>query len=310
MSMGRMELAYLVFGVRRPERWRSFAHTVFGPGEPVANADGSIGLRFDEAAQRIVLERGGNDDLAAIGLELADDTALDEIVGRLRAAGVAVEAGDPAQAAARRVRRLVACRDPAGNRIELAVGLERTAAPAAPAFPAGFHSAAGLGIGHVVLTRCDIAAMEAFFCGPLGFRVTERVDAPLGPVRLRGTFLHCNPRHHSIALFEFPTKKRIHHFMLQAADVIEVGMAHGRAVRAGIPMSLGMGQHPAPDGTISFYGRTPSGFDFEIGAGGKEIETAGWREGVVDMARAWGHAPTLGLKMRVARGALAMKLGL
>ncbi|MCC7275487.1 MAG: VOC family protein [Alphaproteobacteria bacterium] len=308
--MGRMQLAYLVLEVRRPDRWRQFADTVFGPTEPAVNPDGSIGLRFDPAAQRLVLTEGRSDDLAAIGLELADDAALDDVTARLAAAGIPTTPGDGALCRARRLQRLVACVDPAGNRVELAVGLERVATPAAPAFPAGFRTGEGLGIGHVVLAKGALATMEAFYCGPLGFRVTERIDAPLGPTRLRGTFLHCNPRHHSIALFEFPTRKRMHHFMLQANDVADVGLAHGRALRAKIPMSLGIGQHPAPDGTISFYGQTPSGFDFEIGAGGREIEPAGWREQPIDLARGWGHRPTARLKLRVARDTLAARLGL
>lgn len=56
----------------------------------------------------------------------------------------------------------------------------------------------------------------------------------------------------------------------------------------GVPLTLGLGQHPDPDGTFSFYGQTPSGFDFEIGAGGREIELDGWQERAADKTSAWG----------------------
>ena len=76
-----------------------------------------------------------------------------------------------------------------------------------------------------------------------------------------------------------------------------------------MPLSLELGQHPDPDGTFSFYGRTPSGFDFEIGAGGQEIEPAGWREHTTDVTSVWGHKPKLGLQLRMAKELVVRGLG-
>lgn len=64
-----------------------------------------------------------------------------------------------------------------------------------------------------------------------------------------------------------PVRKRLQHFMLEAVAVQDVGIALERARRMKVPVTLDLGQHPAPDGTVSFYGRTPSGFEFEIGTG-------------------------------------------
>ena len=70
-----------------------------------------------------------------------------------------------------------------------------------------------------VLRVFDGALARAFYVEVLGFGVTERLLTRAGPLTVRGTFLHCNRRHHSIALFDLPIAKRLHHFMLEAVDL-------------------------------------------------------------------------------------------
>jgi biphenyl-2,3-diol 1,2-dioxygenase len=164
-------------------------------------------------------------------------------------------------------------------------------------------------MGHAVLVARDLAAMERFYVGLLGFGVTERLATKVGPVNLRGTFLHCNRRHHSLALFELPLRQRLHHFMLQANDFADVGRAFERARTLRVPLSLGLGQHPAPDATFSFYGATPSGFDFEIGAGSHAIEPAGWEAMRTGVTSSWGHKPRLRLQLRMAQELAIRSLG-
>ena len=81
------------------------------------------------------------------------------------------------------------------------------------------------GMGHLVLVHEDLQAMESFYT-TVGFDVTERLHAKVGPISIDGTFMHCNRRHHSLALFHLPSGKRLHHFMLQARDHIDVGRAY------------------------------------------------------------------------------------
>ena len=73
--------------------------------------------------------------------------------------------------------------------------------------------------------------------------------------------------------------------------------------------SLGLGQHPDPDATFSFYGQTPSGFDFEIGAGSREIEPAGWQTMKTDVTSTWGHKPQLRLQLKMAKELAIRSLG-
>lgn len=139
-----------------------------------------------------------------------------------------------------------------------------------------------------MLAGRDLQALERFYVGAVGFSVTERLSARVGPLDVRGTFLHCNRRHHTLALLSVPQRRRLNHFMLQAESLVDVIRAHDRARRRGVAFSLELGQHPPPDWTVSFYARTPSGFDFEIGAGDGEIEPHGWKELLQTTTSSWG----------------------
>jgi biphenyl-2,3-diol 1,2-dioxygenase len=307
MDLNSLKLGYLVFGVRKAEAWLPFGSAMLGLPAPVRNDDGSLGFRVDTAAQRLIVAPGGHDDLVALGLELGDDDALDRLLGRLAGLGLGAPAAAAATVQARRVRRLHRLVDPAGNTVELCTGLTNAETPFhSTAFRGGFRTGE-LGLGHVVLVSHDLHAMERFYVDGLGFAVTERLATRLGPIALNGTFLHCNRRHHSLALFDLPLRKHIHHFMLEANDIADVGAAFERARRQ-VPLSLSLGQHPDPDGTFSFYGETPSGFDFEIGAGSKEIDPRGWQVQQGPMASTWGHKPKLRTQLKMAVEVLASKV--
>lgn len=303
--MPRLSLAYLVFEVRKPAQWNAFFQSMLGLPAPLKHADGSTGWRTDNAAQRLLLQQGPRDDLAAAGWECADTETLSGLVARLRAAGHVVRPASDAEREQRRVQQLWQLEDPQGTSVELCVGLEPAQQPfASDAFPDGFRTGA-LGLGHVVLVTDDLPAMEHFYGDLLGFSVTERLKTKVGPIDIQGTFMHCNRRHHSLALFDMPSPKRLHHFMLQAQSMRDVGRAHDRARALKLPLNLGLGQHPAPDNTFSFYGDTPSGFEFEIGACTEEIEPAGWRTMHTSSTSAWGHAPQLHLKRKMLRAVLS-----
>jgi len=305
-----MKLAYLLFDVRRPDRWMDFATRTLGLPAAITNADGSQGYRLDDAAQRLIVRAGKADDLAALGLELADEAALEALAGRLSACGMSVRWGDASLLAARRVRRLLAFTDPEGTCVEAVVAPEPAAMPFASALVPGGFKSDDTGFGHAVLVVRDLGVMERFYIDTMGFAVSERLDTRVGPLQVRGTFVHCNRRRDTLALFALPPHRKLHHFMLQARELADVGRAFERARRERVKLSLGLGQHPDPDGTFSFYGATPSGFDFEIGAGGKEIDPVDWQEVRATTTSAWGHAPTLGLQLRTMRSMIATRLGL
>ncbi len=273
-------LGYLVFEVSDPDAWRPFLAEALGL--EVGGGD-VLTARHDDYRQRLVLQSGPADDLAAIGWEVADRAALDALADRLDKAGVSVTPASAEAARARRVAALIECRDPEGIPCEIFHGAERDD------FEAGFVTGEQ-GMGHVVVRGGDLNVAEEFYCGLLGLRLSDRVDMKIRDRQLDVTFLHANPRHHSIALSGAPMPKRMHHFMLQVADLDGLGHAYDRCVKHGVAIAQTLGRHPN-DRMVSFYAVTPSGFQVEIGWGARTIDDATWRIETYDRLSEWGHRP-------------------
>lgn len=276
-----MQLGFLAFEVASAAAWDTFLTEVCGL---VGVGDGRY--RLDEHAWRFQITEGPLDDLAAVGWEL-DTDELDATIQRLIAAGIAGEDADPAT---RSCTRRWVTRDPGGVPVELVSGMERAATPfQSPLVRSGFVADA-LGLGHIVLTAPDPAATRRFYTELLGFRVSDYIRTKFFGHDVDLTFLHANPRHHSLA-FGGPQRKRIEHFLLEARDVDEVGHAYDRTIRAGHRIHLTMGRHPN-DEMLSFYARTPSRFHFEFGWGGRTLDPDQPHEPTTyDRISNWGHHP-------------------
>lgn len=284
------QLGYLGLEVSDLPRWEKFAVDLLGLQPARRGPDGSLALRMDDHEQRIVLHPGPADDLAYLGFEVANDADLESLGARLVRAGFSVTDGKPEKAAARRVTRLLELADPTGIPVELYVGAALAREPFRSSRVSGFV-AGGEGLGHAVICAKDAAATERFYVELLGLRVTDQVRLPLSPdFTLQIRFLHANARHHSIAFASVPMPKRLHHFMLEVQSQDDVGRAHDRCVEAGVPLSMDLGKHPN-DHMVSFYAKTPSGFDVEIGHGGVKVDDASWSVRTYDHVSLWGHKP-------------------
>src|SRR5205823_2700076 len=145
------------------------------------------------------------------------------------------------------------------------------------------------GLGHLVVSANRQAESERFYCDALGLRLSDHIICDLYGYHVDIAFLHANRRHHSIA-FGDRQKKRIHHFMLEARAMDEVGLALDRALGAGVRIMQTLGRHPN-DRMFSFYAKTPSGFQFEFGWGGREVDDANWTPTTYDRISEWGHHP-------------------
>ena len=77
-------------------------------------------------------------------------------------------------------------------------------------------------------------------------------------------------------------------YRIEVTSDDDVGRAHDRGLEAGAALSMDLGKHPN-DRMLSFYMKTPSGFDVEIGAGGVKVDDATWRVRTYDHASLWGH---------------------
>jgi 2,3-dihydroxybiphenyl 1,2-dioxygenase len=282
-------LGYLGFEVSDLPAWERFAVEVLGLVASERRADGSIALRMDDQAQRIVLCPGTRDDLAYVGFEVENETSLQQLSERLTKAGFATSEASNEVARARRVSCLHQLEDPTGIPVELFCGPDRLAEPfRSPLVPSGFVTG-NEGLGHVVFGTTDPQAMERFYCELLGMRLSDRIETELAPgFSLLITFLHVNPRHHTVAFAAAPMPKHIHHFMLEVVAMDDVGHAYDRALKAGVPIARTLGRHPN-DHMFSFYAQTPSGFEVEFGWGGRKVDDTNWQVGHYDRMSTWGH---------------------
>ncbi|GCD93004.1 VOC family protein [Embleya hyalina] len=301
---GVKELAYVVYEASDLADWEHFAVDLLGM-QLAGKDDDLLRLRTDAKVHRWLVRRGPADDLVASGYAVEDEAALDALADRLAAAGVPVADGGASLAATRGVDRILVTTDPIGNRVELVSGL----ADADTAFHSdrllgGFVTGEG-GAGHQVLIAKGVPREDylAFYQGLLGFRISDTIVEEVAPgVVADLIFLHCNPRHHSVAFGDMPHPASTHHFMLEVADIRDVGTAHDRCLEAGQPFEMTLGMHPN-DHMFSFYVRTPSGFSVEYGWGGLLIDDATWRVRTLDRLNNWGHLPPEVVADRLARAA-------
>jgi 2,3-dihydroxybiphenyl 1,2-dioxygenase len=284
MSLG--SLGYIGLKVKDPDAFGAYATGVLGlmPGEAAGR------YRLDDLAWRIAVETGDADDLDYVGFEVAGPAELQAVRDRLAEGGVAVGNGDPDLLAQRQVLGLVTCQDPDGLAVEIFYGPTlRTETPFAspagvPAFVTGEQ-----GLGHVVLSTKDMAAARRFYQDLLGFRLSDIIRMqPTPQFGFDMEFFHCNPRHHTLALMPVPLTKRLHHFMVQVPELDAVGFALERATAAGATITASLGRH-TNDQMVSFYSRTPAGFEVEFGQGAIEVDEATWRVSRHDRPSSWGH---------------------
>ncbi len=283
-------LGYLELGVSGIDAWQRYAEDVLG-ATVVADGDALL-VRLDAAGWRLRIVPSGEDDLCVVGFSVKNVETLQALQQQLEAAGVMVRQGDAAARKARRVDELLVCEDPFGLVIELYVGerLADTAVVSAQGV-SGFVTGAQ-GLGHIVLFVADEAKAVHFYQQLLGFKLSDHIE--MGPAgrKLRLTFLHCNARHHTLALAPVPVPKKLNHLMLQLQTLDDVGLGFDRAVAQQVPISSSLGCH-TNDKMVSFYMQTPSGFDIEYGFGGVEIDDATWETTTYDAPSIWGHKGNL-----------------
>ncbi|KUL41481.1 iron-dependent extradiol dioxygenase HsaC [Actinoplanes awajinensis] len=293
MSLIR-SLGYLRVEATDVPAWREFGVTVLGMVEGRGPDASAVYLRMDELPARIVVVPGERDRLAASGWELASPSSFAQLASALEAAGVGFKAAGDDELAARRVDRMISVDDPAGNRLEFFCGAALDTRPALSRYGTSFVTGAQ-GMGHVVLPSFDDEAGLRFWTEVLGFRlrdsmrlIPETIGLPPNDKPLWMRFLGCGPRHHSVALAPIPAPSGLVHLMTETASIDDVGRAIDRCARHKAPMISTLGRH-ANDNMISFYVRTPSGFDIEYGTAGLTVDDDTWVARQTTAHSVWGH---------------------
>ncbi len=283
------ELGYIGLEVSDLTTWQEFAQDVVGLEAAGRDEGGAALFRMDGEHHRVALEAGCADDLSHAGWMVEDAASMVAIGERLLRHGARVQEGSPSERARRGVAGLLRTEDPDGTVHEVAWGSRAAAEPFVPGRQTAGFVAGSHGLGHIVLNVSDLDASLGFFRDCLGMRITDYIDVDTGEERpTTVVFLHCGPRHHSLALAPFPGTKRLHHVMFQVEDLDDVGTAYDRCVDRAVPIAATLGRH-TNDRMTSFYAVTPSGFQMEYGHGGIEVDDDTWEVRTFSDASMWGH---------------------
>ncbi len=280
-------LGYIGLNVIDLAAWEPILFQVLGL-EARARAPGApLQLRMDERHHRFTLYPGKTDSLAYVGWEVDTRDDFFALYDQLKRNGVNVVLADGATRRERAVMELMQFLDPDGARQEVFFGGVEDNAPFRPSRAISGYRTGEQGLGHVLLAAANPEASIAFYRDNLGFRLSDYIhwdDA-------QATFLHCNARHHSLALMNpcFGSGPgELNHFMVQAKSIDDVGRGYDLVQQLGIPLILTLGKH-TNDQMTSFYMITPAGFAIEYGYGGREIDDSDWEVKFYNAPKIWGH---------------------
>ena len=299
--MAIKSLGYVGVISQQLDAWQQFACAVMGLEDVSERCGAGPDARYfkmDDHPYRLFVESGEAESLGVCGWETNSEQGLQEVADALSAAKMEFTWGSEELIGRRQVQNLLSFTDPSGNKHEAYWGVVSDFAT--------FNSTTGVsgfvtgdqGLGHIVLPAPDFDATSRFFTDVLGFGLSDLMKIrftpdPNEPVK-RLWFMHCNRRHHSLGLFEMPMPAGCVHMMIEAQNVDEVGKCNDRRIAAGVKLTGTLGRH-ANDHMVSFYMRTPTGFDVEFGAEGRTIDD--WREYEVfesTVASFWGHDFSVG----------------
>ena len=299
--MSIRSLAYMRIDATDMAAWREYGLKVLGMDEGKGCDPESLYLRMDDFPARLVISPGERDQLAVSGWETANAGELQDIRNRLDNAGVPFKEGTAEQLRDRRVDELICFDDPSGNALEVFHGAalehRRVVSPYGHKFVTGEQ-----GLGHVVLSTKDDAAALHFYRDVLGFKLRDSMRLPPqmvgrpadgAPAWLR--FFGCNPRHHSLAFLPMPTPSGIVHLMIEVENSDDVGLCLDRALRKKVKMSATLGRH-VNDLMLSFYMKTPGGFDIEFGCEGRQVDDEQWIARESTAVSLWGHDFSVGMR--------------
>lgn len=300
MSAGAIRtLGYLRIEATDVGAWRDYGLKVLGMVEGRGSIDGALYLRMDDFPARLVIVPGERDRLMDAGWECANAEGLQQIRNALDVEGVPYKEATAAELKDRRVDEMIRFNDPSGNGLEVFHGAalehRRVVSPYGHRFVT-----AEQGLGHVVLSTRDDAEALHFYRDVLGFRLRDSMRLPPqlvgrpadgAPAWLR--FFGCNPRHHSLAFLPMPTPSGIVHLMVEVENSDDVGLCLDRALRKKVPMSATLGRH-VNDKMLSFYMKTPGGFDIEFGCEGLNVDDHDWIARESTAVSLWGHDFSVG----------------
>ncbi|MEU7826261.1 VOC family protein [Catellatospora sp. NPDC049133] len=290
---GKVHLGYLCIETTRFGDWRRFGTDGIGLHVDELDRD-RMRFRLDDHECRFLLQRGPAEDVTTVGWHVDDHETLDDIVARITDRGLTVEHGNDEEAALRGVQRLVRFPGPKGLVQELYTTPVTTTAPLR--MQGGGFVTGDAGMGHIAITSRHPDTIHRYYHNVFDARLSDFIVETISAVRLRIRFLRVNGRHHTVAVANTeglridPIRTAIQHLNTQVATLDDMTVSYQRLRQLGFTMALGIGQH-TNDKELSYYVRTPSGFEWEVGWNPIVVDEATWEPTTHQGISIWGHTP-------------------
>jgi extradiol dioxygenase len=100
-------------------------------------------------------------------------------------------------------------------------------------------------------------------------------------------FYRCNSRTHCLGYVGVPGMRGVQHIAVESTHLDDVGRAWDLVGERGLTVTMTLGRHMS-DTLVSFYMRSPTGFDIEFGAGGERLDDT-FVQTNPSSSEAWGH---------------------
>jgi len=282
-------LSYLGFNVKDFDNWSDIVFKVLGLECRVDSPSGQYKFRMDDQHHRFSFIESDENSVAFVGWEVDTRDDFIELQQHLESMGVEVSAGTAEEIEDRQVLDLIKFNGPDGVPLEVCLAPFKDNHPFQPSCKKfGGFKTDGMGLGHILYCHSDPEQAIKFYCDAFGMRISDYIHWD----EAKATFLHCNTRHHSLAVCNpcfGDGPGDLNHFMLEAENIDDVGQAYDRVNELGVPLVLTLGKH-TNDKMTSFYMITPSGFAIEYGYGGEEIhDDSQWHVELYNAPKIWGH---------------------
>ena len=305
-------LGYTVIQSTDLNKWQHYGLNVVGMMESTTMpANGSLYFKMDQRPFRYQIVPGEHDGLLYAGWDLGSQSAFEEGLKELDAKGINyqhITASD--ELAARAVSGLARLADPSGNQLELYWASTEQLNDSTPfvsaqdvtQFITKADDGSDMGLGHVVLhAPTDFEGVHDFYRDLFGFKDSDITEMGGDPANGKIYFMHCNPRHHSLALWNWgaPTPETNFapspaskapgcvHLMAEVPNREQVDNCLERVNENDVMIVSTLGEH-INDEMISFYMLTPGMFALEFGCDGIQLPDD-WQATYNTEPSKWGH---------------------
>ncbi len=289
----KVKMGYVIVESNRFEQWLPFGRDALGM-HLEEHSENALAFRIDNHSRRMMIQRGPAEDIAVLGWQVDSEDTVKEIGQRLQNHALNLTKGSDSEADFRGVEAFWFCTGPKAQRLELFVTANTTESPLKMK-TSGFITGDS-GMGHVAITSRKPENMVAFWQTIFDAKHSDDIEEKISGVQLDVKFLRLNERHHSVAVAATrglrmdPFRTRIQHMNLQAKELEDITQAYLQCKKLGFPIMMGVGQH-TNDREVSFYVRTPSDFEIELGWNPITVDEALWQPQLHQGISTWGHKP-------------------